>query len=153
VKSFFTAAFASFSYSGPLPPPSQLREYEDVLPGAADRIIRMAETQAEHRQDIEKVAVKGGNRRSWWGLWTGFVICIVVLGLSTAIILSGYQVAGTVLGGIDLVALASVFVIGRADQRRERIQKNEASQLPVQPRPQITGGAKKAPAKAKRRRR
>lgn len=30
-------------YSGPLPLPDQLREYEKILPGAADRIMSMAE--------------------------------------------------------------------------------------------------------------
>lgn len=33
------------SYSGPLPPPSMYRAYEDVLPGSADRILRMAEQE------------------------------------------------------------------------------------------------------------
>jgi len=37
------------SFSGPLPPPPMFREYEDVLPGAGDRILSMAERQAAHR--------------------------------------------------------------------------------------------------------
>jgi uncharacterized membrane protein len=45
------------SFSGPLPPSPMFREYEDALPGAADRILGMAERQAEHRQEWEKSAL------------------------------------------------------------------------------------------------
>jgi uncharacterized membrane protein len=40
-------------FSGPLPHPSTLAGYEDILPGCADRILTMAEQQIEHRRDIE----------------------------------------------------------------------------------------------------
>ena len=33
------------SFSGPLPPPSILEDYDRVCPGAADRIIKMAEKE------------------------------------------------------------------------------------------------------------
>ena len=40
--------------SGPLPPPEMLAQYEEILPGAAERILSMAERQAEHRQKMEQ---------------------------------------------------------------------------------------------------
>ncbi len=40
--------------SGPLPPPEMLAQYEEILPGAAERILSMAERQAEHRQKMER---------------------------------------------------------------------------------------------------
>ena len=36
-------------HAGPLPPPEILREYDQALPGLADRIVSMAEGQANHR--------------------------------------------------------------------------------------------------------
>lgn len=36
-------AVKHIQYEGPIPPGYMLREYEDALPGAADRIFRMAE--------------------------------------------------------------------------------------------------------------
>ena len=129
--SLVAAAFSASAYSGPLPSPQHLREYEEVLPGSADRILKMAEGQAQHRQDLEKTAVDGGNRRSWWGLWLGFAISLVVLGLSAGLILAGAPVAGTILGSVDLVALATVFVVGRSEQRRERVEKDQGSHFPT----------------------
>ena len=32
-------------YSGPIPPPEALARYEEIQPGAADRILKMAEKQ------------------------------------------------------------------------------------------------------------
>ena len=42
-------ATATF-HSGPLPDPDTLGRYDMVIPGAADRIIKIAENQAIHRQ-------------------------------------------------------------------------------------------------------
>lgn len=40
-------------FSGPLPPPGVLANYDQVIPGAAERIFRMAESEQEnrHRKD------------------------------------------------------------------------------------------------------
>jgi hypothetical protein len=43
----------------------------------------------------------------------GFLIAMLFLGASTAVVLAGHDVAGTILGTIDLVALVTVFVVGR----------------------------------------
>lgn len=39
--------------SGPIPSPEVFREYEDILPGSADRILAMAELQQAHRHSLE----------------------------------------------------------------------------------------------------
>lgn len=46
-------------YSGPIPPPEALARYEEIQPGAADRIIKMAEKQQEHRMSLETKAIGG----------------------------------------------------------------------------------------------
>lgn len=126
--SVVAAAFSAFaSYQGPLPPAAEMKAYEDILPGAADRILAMAEGQARHRQDLEKKAVYGGSSRAWWGLWLGFIIALLVLGGAIGLVESGHDAAGTALGSIDLVSLAAVFVIGRSGQQRELAEKDAAT--------------------------
>ncbi len=49
--------FVSEQLQGPIPPPSYLSGYEQLLPGAADRILKMAEKETEHRQAMEKKAL------------------------------------------------------------------------------------------------
>src|SRR5215469_6508990 len=58
-------------FSGPLPPPSYLRDYETVVTGAASRIIAMAENEQTHRHRWEMSAL----RSTTIGLWFGFRDC------------------------------------------------------------------------------
>ena len=41
-------------YSGPIPHPNILKQFEEVIPGSADRILKMAEKEQEHRHEFEK---------------------------------------------------------------------------------------------------
>jgi uncharacterized membrane protein len=125
----FTAAFAGW-WSSPYPPPELLRGYEDTLPGSANRILGMAEEQQKHRHVLERTTVVGANRRAWWGLWLGFAISLVVLGLGTLTILEGYPWAGGGVMGVDVVALAGVFVIGQYRQSKERVEKDVQTRQP-----------------------
>lgn len=125
------AAFASAAFAGPLPPPDVLKGYEEVLEGSADRIFKMAEAQSAHRQSLESVAVNGGHRRSWWGLWLGFASTLVVMGLGAGMVFAGHDAAGATVMGIDVVGLAGVFVYAQESQRRERQAKAAISQVPT----------------------
>jgi uncharacterized membrane protein len=129
------AAYSASFYRGPLPPASEMREYEAVLPGSADRILTMAEEQARHRQGLEKTAIDGNARRSWWGLWLGAAISLAAIGGAVALGATGHTAASIGLGGIDLAALAGVFVVGRREQRRERVQKDAVTHVPTPPFP------------------
>ena len=51
------AMYFSRRFSGPLPSPDAFREYEDVLPGAADRILGMAEFQLRQRTSSQKMGL------------------------------------------------------------------------------------------------
>lgn len=46
------------SYEGPFPPPALLRQFEDVLPGAAERIFQYSEREQQHRHDVERTQVE-----------------------------------------------------------------------------------------------
>lgn len=49
-------------FSGPLPPPEVLEKYNAIEPGSANRIIRMAESQAQHRQSLERTVIESRTR-------------------------------------------------------------------------------------------
>jgi uncharacterized membrane protein len=63
----------STTFSGPIPLPTHLREYEQVLPGSADRIVAMAEAEAHHRRTSEGRLI----RLSEWGLLAALLIALV----------------------------------------------------------------------------
>lgn len=115
----------SASYEGPLPPPAMLERYEEVIPGSANRILEMAEKQTEHRINIEKTAVGGDSKRSYFGLAAGFVLSAMVILGGVYLIANDHDWAGVSLIGVNLVGLAGVFVYGSNARRAERSRKAE----------------------------
>lgn len=67
-------------HTGPLPAPEDLAHYEAVIPGLADRIVTLAEKQAEHRMFLERYAIVSEVRRANWGMAVGAVIAFTGLG-------------------------------------------------------------------------
>lgn len=112
-----TAVFTMHFRRGPLPHPQELAEFERVLPGAAERIFAASEKQAAHRMQLEQQTITAQNRQSAHGQLYGFIIAMVCLILSFAAIMTGHEVAGTIVGTVDLVALVTVFVLGKREQR------------------------------------
>ena len=96
-----------------------------MLPGAADRILTMAENQAEHRIELEKKVIGGEATRSNLGLAAAFLLSLLAMCGSIYVIVQGYAWAGVAIFGIDIVALASVFVYGTRSRRAERERKAE----------------------------
>lgn len=108
------------SFSGPIPHPEVLSGYESLVPGAADRIISMAEREQEYRHRIVEKAVDANVARDRRGQWMGFAIATVGLLISALVIYYGRDhtaavVGGTVLGGADFVALVALFVRQQKD--------------------------------------
>lgn len=117
------------TFAGPIPPPELLRQYNEVIPDGANRIVTMAENQSSHRISLEKTVIKGDNRRANAGLVTGFVFGLVAFYLSYRLVMAGHDAAGMALGTTDLVALVGTFVYGtraRKLERERRDDKNKA---------------------------
>ena len=91
-------------FSGPIPPPNIIKGYEDIVPGAADRIISMAEKQAEHRQAMEHIMVKSESRDSLLGVLFAFFLGILCIVAAIIIVILVPQNAGAISGSIIGVA-------------------------------------------------
>ncbi len=107
-------------YQGPIPTPDVLKKYNVLLPGAADRILSMAEQEAAHRHKMEERALeiefedlKARARDSRWGQIFGFLIGFFTVVAGTYTVTLGYQWPGGFIGTSGVLGLVSVFVIGR----------------------------------------
>lgn len=98
-----------------------MQQYDDVLPGAADRVIAMAERQSEHRIKLETKVISWDVRRANGGLAAGFIIALAFLAAAVFLIVEGHRIEGTILGTIDLVSLVGTFVYGSIARRRELV--------------------------------
>lgn len=84
------------SFSGPLPPSDDFARYEQVTPGAGDRILKMTEDQAKHRQSLEMKMLKSEVRSTLIGQIMAFIICIIVLIAGIYFVLKGMNGKGFV---------------------------------------------------------
>lgn len=103
-------------YYGPLPLPEHLEKYDKILPGAAERIVLMAEKQQEHRMAAENSVLKTVNKARILGLIFAFILFLICL------LLSGYALyldkmtfaVGALLVGIAGGAVS--FITGKPKQ-------------------------------------
>ena len=98
--------------AGPIPPPDRMEQYEKTLPGSADRILKMAENQSEHRQSLEKQRLSFSNREVHLGQIFGFLIGAIAIVTGGYTALSGAPIPGGFIGTTGVVGLTAVFVIG-----------------------------------------
>lgn len=111
------------AFAGPLPPPEVLANYNQILPGLAERIVTMAETQSRHRQHIEEIAIASKIQNERHGQYLAFILAAIALVGSFWVIALGKSPAG--ITGIigTLATLAAVFVYGRRSQQKELLAK------------------------------
>ena len=129
-------------WEGPLPPPEEFRRYEETLPGAAERILTMAENQHQHRMnhensalELEKFALETAKSnlakdaaRSTWGMALAFILGMTGLGCSTFLAAIDRWEAGLPLGLATIASLVGAFIHSvktRRDERRERESEEE----------------------------
>lgn len=109
-----TALVISETFSGPIAHPRHLREYEAISPGAADRIISMAEARNNHHMMMERSVLDAETRDQKLGmiLGAGLFACLIAAGLIVALMYQNVALTGVFLGAAALGGIA-IFVKGR----------------------------------------
>ncbi|PQQ37221.1 DUF2335 domain-containing protein [Photorhabdus luminescens] len=105
------------TFQGPLPLPELLKEYENTLPGAAERIFALTEKEQNHRHEIDNKVVSGGISKDKRGQWMGYSLAILFLVAVIYFAEKGNTILAGILGVIDIVSLVAVFVLGRYFKR------------------------------------
>jgi len=100
-------------FSGPMPHPRHLREYDEILPGAAERILVMAERAQSHNAEMEGLIIRGEVYDQKLGLWLGFAALIVLVGLASLFGFIGNIAMAALLLSAAALGVISVFVTGR----------------------------------------
>lgn len=118
------AAIKQESYSGPLPHPQYYEGYEKVLPGSANRILTMTETQVQHRVNIEGQIVKRTLTQKSWGMAIGGILTIIILAAVVFLGLNGHDVLTGTIGTTTIIGVIVVFVLGLKPGEKEE-QKNQ----------------------------
>jgi len=107
------------AFAGPLPPPEILAGYNKAAPGAAVRILAMAEAQQAHRIYLEKAVIDRESRRSDSGLRLGFVLAMTMSIGGMYLIGQGHSLEGLIGTLVPTVSLVSVFVYAQRTRKEE----------------------------------
>jgi uncharacterized membrane protein len=110
----------STSYSGPVPPPAVLKQYNDLVPGSAARILDQAEKQTAHRIELEKLVTTSDIWRANWGLAAGFTVAMTAIVGGIALAFFGHEVSGGAIAGVAGAGLVSAFIYGTTVRKNER---------------------------------
>jgi uncharacterized membrane protein len=106
-------------YSGLMPHPDNLAKFEQIQPGFADRMLRMAEGEIQNKQLIDRQIVKGSFQGTILGIVAALVSVVCICGLSFYALHLGYATqAATIMIG-SAAAIVSAFLL-----RKKANQKN-----------------------------
>jgi uncharacterized membrane protein len=100
-------------FSGPIAHPKHLREYEDICPGAADRIIAMAEANLAHAQAMQTTAISGDIADVKAGRAYGFWALIALIASAGGATYLGHEVLAAAFLGTGALGVVGQLIQGR----------------------------------------
>jgi uncharacterized membrane protein len=101
------------TWSGPLPPPSVLADFDEVVENGAERIMAAWESETAHRRDLEKSDLRLSAMDSMLGKVFALIFVLSALGVSAYAASIGAQWLGVVLGGGVIGSVVWAFVTGQ----------------------------------------
>ncbi len=100
-------------FSGPMPPPHLLAEYEKLVPGISKELFTGVQEDSKHIRTMESGALSAKRIESVLGQVFGFLIGLFAIGCGTYAAVNEAQLAGGFIGGGGVAALVAVFVLGK----------------------------------------
>ncbi|MBF0131401.1 MAG: DUF2335 domain-containing protein [Magnetococcales bacterium] len=100
-------------FEGPLPHPLIMEGYDKVIPGAAERILHMAEESVAFQQKISMAALSAQSNDTRRGQWFAFLVALCALITGGVAILTGNPVAGATIISTTLAGGVGTFVFVR----------------------------------------
>lgn len=121
-------------WQGPLPPPAVLRQYEAVLPGTAERILRLAERNMDlieqesgqrHTAEMETIqSLVADNTRMHAdirrGQVAGFLVTLCAFAAALGAAALGAQVLGLAIVGTTIVCIVQALVVAGHSEKESR---------------------------------
>lgn len=90
-----------------------MKQYDETVAGGAERIMRMAEKEQEHRIFSEQYSLRKSNALLTRGQIFGFVIVLLLMALGTVFAFFGFEAIAAVIFSATTISLAVIFVLGR----------------------------------------
>lgn len=97
--------FVRKHHSGPLPAPDDFEHYDRVVPGAAERILAMAETQQAHRHKQEGRAILLAYAVRLTGQFGAMVALLALLGTVAFCAYMKQEISAAIIGAVGTIVI------------------------------------------------
>jgi len=108
-------------WQGPIPSPEALQSFEAVVPGAAERVLKMAEDEAKVRRDVmqsdheyenrtrehDTIRYHEGVKR---GQYLAFTVTMTIVLSAGVLACLGHEKTAMVVAGVGLANIAATFI-------------------------------------------
>lgn len=111
-------------YSGPIPAPHILDQYDKMDPGAAKQIIDNGVEESHHRRQMESKMLEMQNKTRHRRDWMGFIIGIISICVGGFLIYKDHYVVGTIFSGVSVLGLVGLFLGEESDQQEKSEEDN-----------------------------
>lgn len=131
----FLAAAQVTQFSGPMPPPHLIAGYGEIDPSFPERLFRLTEKEAAHRQKMEEKALdadiedmRAERQYQRRGQAFGFSIGVITTLVGGIIAFLGASLAGGIIGCAGVTGLVSVFITGKHYEAKQIKNTQEISE-------------------------
>lgn len=101
------------AFRGPLPPPSILRGYEDIVPGSAAKIIDWADSEREHRHRTETTIVHAETTRDLRGQILAAIVALTGFSVAGLALFLDHAGVAALITAMDIGGMVAAFIYGR----------------------------------------
>ncbi len=123
------AATQAKVYQGPIPPPEVLQGFEQLVPGTAERLIKLAEDESHHRRSLEQQAMdanvsaqqaqsrigeyqsKAVFRSDTIGQIAGLVVSLACIAGAVYLAVNGHEWTAAALAALPTAAVIRAFFV------------------------------------------
>jgi len=114
------AKLHSETFSGPLPHPKHMKEYEECLPGCFDRMLTMAEKSLDSQIENNKRIIDHQINDSKRGMRYGLVALFFVIAATAWCAYINHDGVGIAIASMGIVGLVGKFITGRRSKTTEK---------------------------------
>lgn len=107
-------------HRGPLPPPEDLKAYEEIIPGAAREILDMAKSQHDYRQRTETGIIEHSKRQENWTQIIGAFVIFTVIGCGVLAMYMSQPLVACTIFGTTIASIAITFLTGKKTNSKSK---------------------------------
>jgi uncharacterized membrane protein len=118
--------YRSYGFIGPIPPPDIFAGYDRALPNGADRVMKMAEREQEHRHKMEDIIVGKESFEKRVGLVFAFALAAFTQGVSAYLLIwTDKSGPGLTLFIVQFVGIAWAFLGAKKQKTNDEEEGSE----------------------------